>query len=591
TATCGGRGRCTSCRVKFVTGTVPPPTIMDEVQLGDDQVREGYRLSCQCLPSEAVTVQVAPPLEEQSFQILGAGAGVKQLGRVAIESGIRKQLVKVSLPREEHHQTSDLEQLAAAVGVAPADVGVGVLQGLPAALRDDPIGVTVTTFTPGGGAHAGRQVLAVERGDTAGMKFGLAIDIGTTSVVTTLLELDSGEQLASVSSLNPQAVFGGDLMSRIAFAQFNPGNLRKLQTRIVGLLNQHIGEICRESGVLPKWIYKAVVVGNTCMHHILLGIDPSHVGLAPYAPVMRHAVALPARELFLKLQPEARVCLLPIVAGFVGADAVAVTLATRLDESAEVRIAVDIGTNGEVILGSRDRLWACSAPAGPAFEGAQIRHGMRGALGAIDRVSVDDDIHVHTIGETDALGVCGSGLLDLIAGLLDAGVIDWTGLIQVEAREALPPKLRARVGRRGEERQVVVLRPGEAGARHEIVLTQDDVRQVQLAKGAIASGVAMLQHVAGISNERVAELLLAGGFGNYISIRSAVRIGLIPPLPEQKIRYVGNAASHGAQLCLLSETERERAERVAARIEHVSLAAHPDFEAIFVDAMNFPRPS
>jgi len=577
--------------VKFVTGAVPPPTIMDEVQLGDDQVREGYRLSCQCLPSEAVTVQVAPPLEERSFQILGAGAGVKQLGRVAIESGIRKQVVKVSLPREEHHQTSDLEQLAAAVGVAPADVGVGVLHGLPAALRDDPIGVSVTTFTPGGGAHARQQVLAVERGDTAGMKFGLAIDIGTTSVVTTLLELDSGEQLATVSSLNPQSVFGGDLMSRIAFAQFNPGNLRKLQTRIVGLLNQHIGEICRESGVLPKWIYKVVVVGNTCMHHILLGIDPSHVGLAPYAPVMRHAVALPARELFLKLAPEARVCLLPIVAGFVGADAIAVTLATRLYESAEVRIAVDIGTNGEVILGSRDRLWACSAPAGPAFEGAQIRHGMRGALGAIDRVSVDDDIHVHTIGETDALGVCGSGLLDLVAGLLDAGVIDWTGLIQVEAREALPPKLRERVGRRGEERQVVVLRPGEAGARQEIVLTQDDVRQVQLAKGAIASGVAMLQHVAGIPNERVAELLLAGGFGNYLSIRSAVRLGLIPPLPEEKIRYVGNAASLGAQLCLLSETERERAEYLAARIEHVSLAAHPDFEAIFVDAMNFPRPS
>lgn len=590
TATCGGRGRCTSCRVKFVTGAVPPPTIMDEVQLGDDQVREGYRLSCQCLPSEAVTVQVAPPIEEQSFQILGAGAGVKQLGRVAIESGIRKQVVKVSLPREEHHQTSDLEQLAAAVGVGPGDVGVGVLEGLPGALRDDPAGVTVTTFTPGGG-HGRQQVLAVERGDTAGMKFGLAIDIGTTSVVTTLLELDSGEQLATVSSLNPQAVFGGDLMSRIAFAQFNPGNLRKLQTRIVGLLNQHIGEICRESGVLPKWIYKVVVVGNTCMHHILLGIDPSHVGLAPYAPVMRHAVALPARELFLKLAPEARVCLLPIVAGFVGADAVAVTLATRLYESAEVRIAVDIGTNGEVILGSRDRLWACSAPAGPAFEGAQIRHGMRGALGAIDRASVDDDIHVHTIGETDALGVCGSGLLDLVAGLLDAGVIDWTGLIQVEARDALPLKLRERVGRRGEERQIVILRPGEAGARQEIVLTQDDVRQVQLAKGAIASGVAMLQHVAGIPRERIAELMLAGGFGNYISIRSAVRIGLIPPLPEEKIRYVGNAASLGAQLCLLSETERERAEYLAARIEHVSLAAHPDFEAIFVDAMNFPRPS
>src|SRR5205823_2181193 len=208
------------------------------------------------------------------------------------------------------------------------------------------------------GAAGRHRVLAVERGDTAGMKFGLAVDIGTTSVVTTLLALDSGEQLGSVSSLNPQAVFGGDLMSRIAFAQFNPANLRKLHTRIVGLLNQHVEQVCRESGVLAKWIYKVVVVGNTCMHHILLGIDPSH--------------------------------------------------------------------------------------AGPALEGGQIRHGMRGALGAIDRVEIADDIRVHTIGESPALGICGSGLVDLLAMLLDAGVIDWTGLIQLEARETFPPKLRAR---------------------------------------------------------------------------------------------------------------------------------------------------
>src|SRR5512132_4201112 len=580
TATCGGRGRCTSCRVKFISGAVPPPTIGDEVQLGDEQVREGYRLACQCVPTEAVTVQLAPPLEEASFQILGAGAGVA--GRVAIASGVDKQLVKVVLPREEHHQTSDVEQLAAAVGMTPADVAPGVLAGLPSALRDDPAGVTVTTF-------AGR-ILAVERGDTTSMRFGLAIDIGTTTVVTTLVELTSGEQLAAVSSLNPQAVFGGDLMSRIAFAQFNPGNLRKLHTRILGLLNQHIAEVCRASGVLSKWIYKVVVVGNTCMHHILLGIDPSWVGLAPYAPVMRHALTLSARDLFLKVAPEARVCLLPLVAGFVGADAVAVALATRIHESAEVRIAVDIGTNGEVLLGSRDRLWACSAPAGPALEGAQIRHGMRGALGAIDRATVDDDLHVHTIGETDALGICGSGIIDLLAGLLEAGGIDWTGLIQVETRDALPSKLCERVVVRGEERQVIVLRPGEAGARQEIVLTQDDVRQVQLAKGAIASGIAMLQHVAGVPDDKIEELMLAGGFGNYLSIASAVRIGLIPALAPDRIRYVGNAAALGAQVCLLSEPERAGAEEVARRIEHVSLAAHPDFERIFVDSMNFPRP-
>jgi uncharacterized 2Fe-2S/4Fe-4S cluster protein (DUF4445 family) len=580
TATCGARGRCTSCRVKFVAGAVPPPTIGDELQLGDDQVREGYRLACQCAPTEAVTVQLAPPLEEASFQILGSGAGVA--GRVAIASGVDKQLVKVALPREEHHQTSDVEQLAAAVGMTAAEVPPGVLAGLPAALRDDPAGVTVTTFA--------RRILAVERGDTTAMRFGLAIDIGTTTVVTTLLELTSGEQLASVSSLNPQSVFGGDLMSRIAFAQFNPGNLRKLHTRILGLLNQHVAEVCRASGVLAKWIYKVVVVGNTCMHHVLLGIDPSHVGLAPYAPVMRHALTLPARQLFLKVAPEARVCLLPIVAGFVGADAVGVALATHIYEGDTRRVAVDIGTNGEVLLGSAARLMACSAPAGPAFEGGQIRHGMRGAAGAIDRARVGDDIDVHTLGEGDALGICGSGLLDLVAGLLDAGVIDWTGLIQVDRRERLPPRLRERVVMRGEERQVIVRRAGESGAPRELVLTQDDVRQLQLAKGAIASGIAMLQHVAGVPDAGVGELMLAGGFGNYLSIDSAVRIGLIPDLPRERIRYVGNAASLGAQLALLSEAERARAEDIARRIEHVSLAAHPDFEQIFVDCMNFPQP-
>src|SRR2546421_621023 len=511
-ATCGGRGRCTSCRVKFIEGTIPPPTIMDEIQLGDDLVREGYRLSCQCTVTEPITVQVAPPLDEQAFQILGAGPGVGGLG-VRIDAGIAKELVKVSLPREEHHQTSDLEQLAAAIGVAPESVGPSVLAGLPQALRDDPAGVTVTTFVSGsasGGSPGGaaRTVVAVERGDTTAMKFGLAIDVGTTSVVTTLIELESGEQLASVSSLNPQAVFGGDLMSRIAFAQFNPTNLRKLQTRIVGLLNQHVA---------------------------------------------------------------------------------AVALAARLAASPARRVAVDIGTNGEVLLGSRERLLACPAPAGPALEGAQIRHGMRGARGAIDKVTIDHDIHVHTIGETPALGICGSGLIDLLAGLLAAGVIDWTGLIQVEARDSLPPALRGRVAMRGEERVFVVLRPGEAGARAEIVLTQDDVRQVQLAKGAIASGIAMLLHVAAVPLEALEELMLAGGFGNYLSIASAIRIGLIPALSPGRVRYVGNAASPGAPLCLLSEAERARADTIASHIEHVSLAAHPDFEQLFVDAMNFPR--
>ena len=583
TATCGGRGRCTSCRVKLVAGTAPPPTIMDELQLGDALVREGYRLSCQWPVTEPVTVQIAPPLDETTFQILGGERPDGAPTPISIDSGIRKRVVHVAPPTDEHLQTSDLEALLAATGDPVDAVPPSLLKNLPATLRDRDGEVTVTTF--------GDRVLAVEAGDTALHKYGLAIDIGTTSVVTTLMELESGEQMAAASSLNPQAVFGGDLMSRIAFAQFDAGNLRKLQTRIIGLLNQHIEQITRESGVLAKWIHKVVIVGNTCMHHLLLGIDPSHVGLAPYAPVMRHPLTLPARELFLKLPPETVLCLLPLVAGFVGADAVAVALATRIDESSALRIAVDIGTNGEVVLGSREHLWACSAPAGPALEGAQIRHGMRAAIGAIDRLWVEGgDLRLHTIGDGAAQGLCGSGLVDAVAALLDVGVVDWTGLIDVEGRDRFPAPIRARVEMRGEERLVVLARVGEHGAEREITLTQDDIRQVQLCKGAIASGVAMLQHVAGVPTERIDELMLAGGFGNYLSVRSALRIGLIPPgLPERRIRYVGNAAALGAQLALVSEAERARAEAIARRIEHVSLAAHPDFENIFVDCMNFPR--
>ena len=581
TATCGGRGRCTSCRVKFVAGTVPPPTINDQLQLGDDLVREGYRLACQARAAEAVTVRVAPPLDESAFQILGAARDPAALSRVAMDSGIRKRCVRVELPREERSQTSDLEELCRAVDLAPDAVPLDVVRTLPSTLREAKGEVTVVTF--------GDAPLTVERGDTTAMAFGLAVDVGTTSVVTTLLELASGEVMGSVSSLNPQAVFGGDLMSRIAFAQWNPANLRKLQSRILGLLNQQIDETLERAGVLPQWIYKVTVVGNTCMHHVLLGVDPTHVGLAPYAPVLRHPVVVPARALHLKVNPEARVCLLPIVAGFVGADAVAVALATRIYESPVPRAAVDIGTNGEVVMGTRDRLLACSAPAGPALEGAQIRHGMRGAVGAIDRVWLEAGaIRWHVIGEAAPQGIAGSGLIDAVAMALDAGLLDGTGLIQVEGRDALPRPLRDAIEMRGPERVLVLVPRGQAAGGGEILLSQEDVRQVQLAKGAIAGGIRMLQTVLGLADADVAELMLAGGFGNYLSARSAVRIGLIPALPAERIRYVGNAAALGAQLALLSEPERARAARLAREIEHVSLAAHPDFQDVFVEAMNFP---
>jgi uncharacterized 2Fe-2S/4Fe-4S cluster protein (DUF4445 family) len=583
TATCGGRGRCTSCRIKFVAGSSPPPGIGDQLQLGPDLIREGYRLACQTVAAEPVTVQVAPPLDERAFQILEGARDPAALARVAIDAGVRKRALRVDLPREESHQTSDWEQLCRAADLVPESMSLDLVRTLPAALREAKGEVTVVSF-------AGLP-LAVERGDTTAMAFGLAVDVGTTSVVTSLLELASGEVMATVSSLNPQAVFGGDLMSRIAFAQWNPGNLKKLTSRIVNLLNQQIDELLERTGVLAQWVYKVTVVGNTGMHHLLLGIDPTHVGLAPYAPVVRQPLVLPARALHLKVNPEARVCFLPIVAGFVGADAVAVALATRMDESADVRAAVDIGTNGEVVMGTGARLMACSAPAGPALEAAQIRHGMRGAVGAIDRVWLEDGaIRCHVIGDAAPQGICGSGLVDAVAVALDARLVDWTGLIRVEDRDRLPPGLARHLEMRGEERVLILVPRGEAAGGGEIVLTQDDIRQVQLAKGAIGGGIRMLQRVLGVADEDLAELLLAGGFGNYLSARSAVRIGLIPPLPLARIRYVGNAAALGAQMALLSEPERARAERLARAIEHVSLASHPDFQDVFVDAMNFPAP-
>jgi uncharacterized 2Fe-2S/4Fe-4S cluster protein (DUF4445 family) len=377
-ATCGGRGRCHSCRIKVLKGVVSPPTIMDTVQLGHDQVREGFRLSCQTVVTTECSVMVTPPIEEGGHQILSCAHDFRD-SRLALDSGVEKRFITAGRPTEEHHQTSDVEEILKALGSGVEEnLPLDVLRKVPTLLRDADGALTVTTFNG--------RIIDVESGDTSAQKYGMAFDIGTTSIVGFLIDLNTGEQLASVGSLNPQAVYGGDLMSRIAFAQFNAVALKKLQTRVLAAINGFIKDACDQAGVAPTHVYKIVFVGNTCMHHIFLGIDPTHVGLAPYAPSVRSAIVLAARDLLLRSNPNAAVCLLPIVAGFVGADTMAVVLATGIYDGPQIRVAVDIGTNGEVVMGSQRRLVACSAPAGPALEGAQIKHGMRGALGAIERV-------------------------------------------------------------------------------------------------------------------------------------------------------------------------------------------------------------
>lgn len=578
-ATCGARGRCRSCRVKVLAGEIPPPTVQDTLQLGHEEVHERFRLACQTRVIADTTAMSVPPKTEAGHQIL-AGSLSREDGRLALDSGVRKHLITAKAPTEEHHQTSDLEEILSQVpDLAERTVSLEVLRKVPGALRKDRGRLTVTTFNG--------RVVDVEPGDTTAHCYGMAFDIGTTSIVGALLDLTSGEQLAAVGGMNPQAQFGGDLMSRIAYAQFNEQKLTALRAKVLNAVNDFIKQACGEAGVDPRHLYKVVVVGNTCMHHIFLGVDVTYVGLAPYAPAVRDLLVYPARDLPLKNAPNAHVCLLPIVAGFVGADTMACVLATRIYESEEIRALVDIGTNGEVVMGNKDRLLACSAPAGPALEGAQIRHGMRGALGAIEKVEIGDDVECRVIGDAPAIGICGSGLIDACAKMLDARVMDANGLLRRKQLDALPERLRRRIVAGDGGAEFVLVWKDAAGKGQNVTVTQADVRQLQLAKSAIYSGIVLLQKVMGVSSDGLEELMLCGGFGNYISTESAVKIRLLPELALEKITYMGNAAALGAQMALLSETERLRAFELAQRIEHVALAARPEFQDIFVDGMVF----
>lgn len=578
-ATCGERGRCRSCRVRLVKGKFSPPVVQDRMQLGTDAVNEGFRLGCQTEVVEDCSVQVLPPREEAGHQIFHNDKG-ESYASVVPESGIEKHHIKAEAPEDEHKMTSDLEEIFEQL---PEGVNqkltLDVLRKTPNVLRDKGGDMTVTTFNG--------SIIDLEVGDTSDQVYGMAFDIGTTSVVGSLHNLKTGEELAVVGGLNPQAVHGGDLMSRIAYAQFDDKKLQQLRGTILKAVNQYIQDACEQANVAADHIYKIVVVGNTCMHHIFLGIDTSHVGLAPYAPVWRKSIEVAASEIPLKSAKNARVCLLPIIAGFVGADTVGAILASRIHESDVPRAVVDIGTNGEIVMGNKDRLVACSAPAGPALEGGEITHGMRGANGAIEGISIDGDVELKVIGATPPIGICGSGLIEAAAQMLDAGVLEESGRLAHEKFDDLPETLKSRFRKVDKIRSFILAREDQTGHGDIIELTQMDIRALQFAKGAIYAGIAMLQKVMDLSDEDVAEVLLCGGFGNYINLESAKRIRLLPNLPPEKITYIGNAALVGAEMALLFEKERNQSEEIVEKIEHIALATHLDFQHIFVEACRF----
>ncbi|HHX43075.1 MAG TPA: ATP-binding protein, partial [Chloroflexi bacterium] len=423
----------------------------------------------------------------------------------------------------------------------------------------------------------------------AGRLLGIAFDIGTTTVVGYLADLDTGEQLAVASLLNPQTRYGADVVSRIDYAGRDAEALATLQREIAGALSAIMATTTAQVGAATDDIVAVTVVGNTTMQHLFLGVSPTALAQSPYIPAVTGAVCLSAEALGLAAYPDAPVWALPSIAGWVGADTVAVLLASGAHRQDELALVIDIGTNGEMAMGSRGRMVSCSTAAGPAFEGAHLSCGMRAADGAIDSVRIDGAVEWHTIGESAPRGVCGSGLVDLVAAMLRSGLIDATGMMQ--PREALvamgQAALAERITQSGRQRAFTLATVEEGAGGRPVVVSQRDVRELQLAKGAIRAGIEILMQELGITADDVRVIYLAGAFGNYIRPESALAIGLMPRCPQARIVPVGNAAGSGARMALLSREALAEAARLAEQVEYLELSGRPDFQDRFAEAMVF----
>jgi uncharacterized 2Fe-2S/4Fe-4S cluster protein (DUF4445 family) len=415
----------------------------------------------------------------------------------------------------------------------------------------------------------------------AGSIFGVAVDIGTTTVVVKLVDMTDGRPLATQADLNPQSRFGDDVVSRINYAQTD-AKLAELHKTIIDCINELTEKLCKQASIDTNQIYEMCVVGNTTMNHIFLKLPVVQLGQAPYKAFSLDAKDLSAEKLSLKINPAGNIHTVENIAGFVGSDTVAVALAVDINSAQDLTLVVDIGTNGEIVLGTADKLYAASCAAGPAFEGARISCGSRAMEGAIQAVVINEaDLDLDVIGNCPPHSICGSGLIDAVAVLLNLGIIDSTGrFINPEKLQGkLPPAILSRIIQQG----------GQPAFRlsDEVILTQKDIREVQLAKAAIRAGVKLLQKKIGIVDNDIKQVLLAGAFGNYIRRESALRIGLLPSIPLERIKFVGNAAASGAEMVLISRKCRTQAKKLARKIQYVEIANEDDFSDIFANSMSF----
>lgn len=574
---CGGMGKCGKCRIRIRERALAP-TEVEQKHLDIDEIAQGFRLACMARVQDDTAIEL-PEMPNHKILITAIEKNVK------IDPHLEKTYLELEPPSLDD-QTPDWERLHA--GLRKAGVAVGeqmrhsLLLDLSQTLRRSDWHITAIASKD--------AVLGLEKLNTTKTMLGIAFDIGSTTVVGYLMDLHTGRELAVVSDLNPQTRYGADVISRIAFAAHQKEGLEKLNEAIVTSLNILIGEAASQAGISPEEIYAVSVVGNTCMQHLFLGVNPRNLALTPYVPVIKQPVVLAAKELGLNINKAGQVYVLPNIAGYVGADTVGVLLATELDRSEDIKLIIDIGTNGEIVLGSKKRMIACSAAAGPAFEGSQISSGMRGAVGAIDHVYFGDGLEVSVIGGTKPRGICGSGLLDAVAGMFEQGIIDYKGVI--------PPPDRLPAGAVRYGSNIVKLENGsrafllvdETKTAHgrPVLITQKDIRELQMAKGAISAGIDVLMERLGIGVDTIGEALLAGAFGNFLDPHSACSIGLIPQALAARVRPIGNAAGSGAKAALISRSEYRRAKLIADFVEYVELSAYPKFNRLFTGSLYFP---
>jgi uncharacterized 2Fe-2S/4Fe-4S cluster protein (DUF4445 family) len=448
-----------------------------------------------------------------------------------------------------------------------------ILQALPALLREAAFKVTAVL--------GGDQLIAVEAGDTREASYGVAVDLGTTTVVGTLMNLKTGMAEAVRSTLNGQAPFGADVISRISHGMQGETARQELREAIVRTMNGVLAELYEAAGIGAGRVYEMVVVGNATMLHLLLGIDATPISMMPFTPAFREPLYLPARELGLEIHPGGHVQTLPVIGAYVGADIVAGVLATGLARDDKLRVFVDVGTNGEIVLGSAKRVLCTAAPAGPAFEGSQIRCGMRATDGAIEGVTLTDTVELQVIGgDVAPRGICGSGLVDTVAQLRLAGLLDPSG--KLKSREEVPEHPLS-------DRLITVDGVRAFLLAQNVYLSQRDVRELQFGKGSIATGIKVLMDVMGVSAADLDEVLLGGSFGSYLNPESAKIIGLVPAVDVDRILSVGNTAGEGAKMALLSFRERQVAFELPDKMEYVELSGRADFNDAFVSVLQFPE--